>query len=109
VSNAGMNPEVFEALAKLINYFPKMFLSPGLHILAKHQSKAGGTHLLSSVNAAFYLESVLQRFLQVDETGPLTKERHQTCLVLLDAVVETASARAYYLREQLIRSRRISN
>ncbi len=108
-SSAGSNPEVFESFAKLINYFPNIFLNPGLHILAKHQSEVGGTHLLSGVNAAFYLESVLQRFLQVDETGPLTKEMHQTCLVLLDAVVETASARAYYLREQLIRSRRILN
>ncbi|MDQ1636978.1 MAG: hypothetical protein QOF62_317 [Pyrinomonadaceae bacterium] len=107
VENSGKNVDVFEALASLMYHFPRVFFQSGVHILAKHQSEVGGTRLLSGVNSAFYLEGSIQRFLQIDETGPLTREMHQSCFTLLDALVETASSRAYYLREQLIHSRRI--
>lgn len=107
VENAGKNVNVFEALSSLMYHFPRVFFQSGVHILAKHQSEVRGTRLLSGVNTAFYLEGSIQRFLQIDETGPLTREMHQSCFALLDALVETASSRAYYLREQLIHSRRI--
>jgi len=106
-NNAGKNPDVFEAMTSLMFHFPEIFFEPAIHILARHQVEAGGCELLSGVNSAFYLEGAIQRFLLIDEPGPLSKEMHHSCLVLLDAVVETASPRAYYLREQLIRSRRI--
>ena len=106
--NAGRNPDVFEALAKLMHYFPTIFSEPGMHILAKHQKEEGGTHLLSGVNTTFYLERAVQRFLQFDQTGPLSKHMHESCLILLNAVVETASSRGYYLREHLVRSRKIA-
>jgi hypothetical protein len=106
-NNAGKNPDVFEAMTSLMFHFPRIFFEPGIHILARDQEEAGGCELLSGVNSAFYLEGAIQRFLLIDEPGPLSKEMHHSCLVLLDAVVETASPRAYYLREQLIRSRRI--
>jgi hypothetical protein len=107
VENAGKNVNVFEALSSLMYHFPRVFFQAGVHILAKHQAEEGGVSLLSGVNTAFYLEGSIQRFLQVDETGPLTREMHQSCFTLLDALVETASSRAYYLREHLIHSRRI--
>lgn len=107
VKNAGKNKDVFEALSSLMYHFPRVFFQLGVHILSKHQSEVGGTRLLSGVNTAFCLEGSIQRFLQIDETGPLSREMHQSCFTLLDALVETASSRAYYLREQLIHSRRI--
>jgi hypothetical protein len=107
VENAGKNIDAFEALSSLMYHFPRIFFQSGVHILAKHQAETGGTRLLSGVNTAFYLEGSIQRFLQIDETGPLTREMHQSCFSLLDALVETASSRAYHLREQLIHSRRI--
>jgi hypothetical protein len=107
VNGAGKNVDVFEALSSLMYHFPKIFFEPGIRILARHQMAVGGTRLLSGVNTAFYLEGSIQRFLHVDETGPLPRDMHQACFTLLDAIVETASSRAYYLREQLIHSRRI--
>ncbi|HUS10606.1 MAG TPA: ATP-binding protein [Pyrinomonadaceae bacterium] len=107
VENAGKNLDVFEALSSLMYHFPRVFFQSGVHILAKHQSEVGGTRLLSGINTAFYLEGSIQRFLQIDETGPLPRQMHQSCFTLLDSLVETASSRAYYLREQLIHSRRI--
>lgn len=90
-----------------MHYFPSIFFESGLYILSKHQHEEGGIHLLSGVNTSFYLERSIQRFLQLNQTGPLPKNIHESCFVLLDAIVETASSRAYYLREHLIRSRRI--
>jgi hypothetical protein len=108
VTKAGKNADVFEALAKLMHYFPSIFFETGVQILAKHQKEESGIRLLSGINTAFYLERSIQRFLQLNQTGPLLRNMHEACFVLLDAIVETASSRAYYLREHLIRSRRIS-
>ena len=106
VDHAGKNPDVFEALAKLMFYFPSIFFESGIHLLSKHQREKGGTRLFSGVNTSFYLERSIQRFLQLDQTGPLPKNMHDSCFILLNGIVETASPRAYYLREYLVRSRR---
>ena len=106
-ANAGKNPDVFGALAKLMHYFPSIFFESGLYILSKHQREEGGIRLFSGTNTSFYLERSIQRFLQLDQTGPLPRKMHESCFILLDAIVETASSRAYYLREHLIRSRKI--
>jgi hypothetical protein len=107
ITNTGKNPDVFESLASLIHHFPSIFFESGVRILSKHQREEGGIRLLSGVNTSFYLERAIQHFLLIDQTGSLTKTMHESCFVLLDAIVETASSRAYYLREHLIRSRRI--
>jgi hypothetical protein len=105
--NAGKNADVFGSLASLIYHFPSIFFESGIHILSKYQKEEGGTRLLLGVNTAFYLERAIQRFLQLDQTGSLPRTMHESCFVLLNAIIETASARAYYIREHLIRSRRI--
>lgn len=106
-TNAGNNPDVFEALASLMYHFHSIFFESGIHILSRHQRGQSETRLFLGRNTAFYLERVIQYFLQVDQVGPLSRDLHESCLVLLDAIVETASSRAYYLREHLIRSRKI--
>jgi hypothetical protein len=108
VDKAGQNADAFEALASLMFYFPELFLESGIPILARHQEQATGTWLLSGTNTVFYLERTIARYLRSEQSVGLTGEMHRACLVLLNAVVETASATAYYLREYLMRSRRIS-
>ena len=108
--NAGKNPDVFEALAKYMFHCPHIYFVPGIHILSKHQiEEDGGNRLISGVNTSFYLERSIQRFLQIEQTGPLQKNMHDSCLVLLNAIVENASSRAYYLREHLVKSRKVKN
>jgi hypothetical protein len=107
VKNAGENIDVFEALARLMYYFPSIFFESAIHVLSTHQKKEGRTRLLSRPNTAFCLEQSIRRFLQIDHTGPLSRKMHESCLVLLNAIVETASSRAYFLREHLVRSRKI--
>jgi len=107
VANAGKNEDVFEAMSSLMFHFPEIFFESGLRILSKHQKELGGTQI-SSDNATFYLERCINRFLY-GGTSPILKEQYQSGLVLLDSLVETGSSSAYYLREYLIRSRRIIN
>lgn len=107
VENAGVNSDVFEAMASLMFHFPHVFIDSGLYILAKHQKEIKGIQLFSNVNTPFYLENCIQKFLLENSKGPISKKMHESCLILLDAIVETASSKAYYLREHLIRSRRI--
>src|SRR5690606_19047622 len=104
---AGENPDVFEALARLMYYFPVIFFEPGILLLSRFQKEKGGVRLLSGVNTSFCLESSIQRFLQVEQTGPLSRTMYDACFVILDGIIETASSRAYYLREHLIRSRKV--
>ncbi len=106
VANAGINPDVFEAATKLMFHYPDIFFKSGLKILSKHQKTIGGTQLLTR-NAAFYLEMCINRFLNETST-PISKEQYQSCQILLDVLVETGSSTAYYLREQMIRSRKIA-
>lgn len=108
VTKAGMNIDVFEGMSSLMYHFPKIYLEPGLMILSRHQKEVGGMKLFSGVNTAFYLEHSIQRFL-LNSNGPIPRELHLSCWVLLDAIIETASSVAYFLREHLIRSRRIEN
>jgi len=108
VVNAGINPDVFEAMASLMFHCPTIFFESGLTILSEHQKRIGGTDLLSP-NASYYLERSISRFLLSNNTKTLSRAQYMSCQILLDAIVETGSSGAYYLREHLIRSRRIDN
>lgn len=103
----GGNSHVFEALCSLIYYFPQMFFSEGIGIaMEKYQKNNDIIHM--QVNSAYYLEMSLARYLQVDNRGPLPRKMHQVCLGLLTGIVENGSARAYYLRDNLVSARRIA-
>jgi energy-coupling factor transporter ATP-binding protein EcfA2 len=107
VSKAGENSDVFEAMASLMYHFPRIFLEQGLILLANHQNVIKGTKLFSKVNTIYYLEISIQRFLLQEYTEYLSLKQHKSCHILLDALIETASSKAYFLREHLIKSRRI--
>jgi len=107
VTNAGVNSDVFGAMSSLMFYFPDIFLESGLTILSNHQKNIGGTKLFSS-NTIFYLERNLSRYLFIEKTELLSEKQYQSCKILLDALAETGSSCAYFLREHLIGSRKIS-
>ena len=100
------NSHVFEALSSLIYNFYNVFFEEGIVILAEHYS--ANRHLIAKqVNTAFYIEMIIGKFLQIESRGTLSRRMYDICLLLLTGIVETGSARAYYLREELIRSRKI--
>lgn len=102
------NSHVFMALSSLIHNFYDLFFDKGIEILAE-KFKANSELITKQVNTAFYLEMSIGRYLQVENRGMLSRRMYQICLVLLTGLVETGSARAYYLREHLVRSRNIAN
>ncbi len=108
VENTGKNPDVFEAMSSLMYHFSKLFFDKGLLILSSFQSEEIEKNLLYRPNSIFYLEKSIHRYLMIDSTSLLQRNVHQACLKLLNQLVERASSEAYYLREHLIRSRRIA-
>lgn len=105
VRNAGINRNVSGAMASLMYHFPALFFEEGVHVLADWQVTPQPPSMQG--NPAFHVEIAIQRYLQLDHPGPISRKMYTSCLILLTKIVETASARSYYLREQLIRSRRV--
>lgn len=100
------NSNVFKGLSALIYDFYDVFFSEGIYILAENLSNS--PQLINRQgDTAFYLEMILGRYLQFEERGVLSRKMYDVCLFLLTSLVETGSARAYYLRENLVRSRRV--
>lgn len=100
------NSHVFMALSSLIYNFYDLFFDKGIQILAD-KFTVNSELIAKQGNTAFYLEMSIGRYLQVENRGMLNRRIYQICLVLLTGLVETGSARAYYLREHLVRSRKI--
>jgi hypothetical protein len=101
------NSHVFEALSSLMYHFHELFYDEGIYILADKLSNDSAL-VPKQINTAYYLEMSIGRYLQIVNRGILSRKMYNACIQLLTGVVETGSARAYYLRENLIRSRRIS-
>jgi energy-coupling factor transporter ATP-binding protein EcfA2 len=107
IDTAGLNSVVFESASKLMFQYPDVFFESGLKMLAKHQKAVGGTQLFTR-NSAFYLEMCINRFL-TENCKSISKVLYHSCQILLDALVDTGSSGAYYLREQMVRSKKITN
>ncbi|WP_045589806.1 hypothetical protein [Vibrio vulnificus] len=100
------NSHVFEALASLIYHFHSVFFDKGIHLLAS-KFTVNSELIGKQINTAYYLEMSIGRYLQIENRGVLNRKMYNSCLELLNGIVETGSARAYYLREHMIRSRKI--
>jgi len=100
------NSHVFEAMASLMYQFHEVFFEKGIYLIASKFS-SNSDLIAKQVNTAYYLEMSIGRYLQIENRGTLSRKMYSSCIELLTGVVETGSARAYYLREHLIRSRKI--
>ena len=105
-NQSASNSHVFEALTSLIYHFHGVFFDKGIHLLASKFS-VNSELIGKQINTAYYLEMSIGRYLQIENRGALNRKMYNSCLELLNGVVETGSARAYYLREHMIRSRKI--
>lgn len=104
---SGNNSHVFEALSSLIYNFYDLFFDKGIQILADKFTN-NPQLIQKQLNTTFYLEMSIGRYLQMENRGMLSLMMYQVCLRVLTGIVETGSARAYYLREHLVRSRKIA-
>ncbi|HIF9195380.1 TPA: hypothetical protein ACX6PX_000598 [Photobacterium damselae] len=100
------NSHVFEALSSLIYHFHSVFFDKGIHLLAS-KFTVNSELIGKQINTAYYLEMSIGRYLQIENRGALNRKMYNSCLELLNGIVETGSARSYYLREHMIRSRKI--
>ena len=103
----GQNSHVFESLCSLMYRYPEMFFADGISIAAEKYEKDPRI-INMQINSTYYLEMAIAKYLQIDNRGPLPRKLHKSFLSLLTGVVETGSARAYYLRDNLVSARRIA-
>jgi hypothetical protein len=105
-SDSANNSHVYEALASLMHQFHVVFFDKGIHLLASKYAE-NSSLISKQINTAYYLEMSIGRYLQIENRGALSRKMYNSCLELLNGIVETGSARAYYLREHMVRSRKI--
>jgi hypothetical protein len=105
-SESANNSHVFEALASLMHQFHVVFFDKGIHLLASKYAE-NSSLIAKQINTAYYLEMSIGRYLQIENRGALSRKMYNSCLELLNGIVENGSARAYYLREHMVRSRKI--
>lgn len=105
-ARSAKNSLVFQSLCSLMYYDHDLFFDQGVYITSK-ELKQNPTILELQVDTAFFLEMSIAKHLKLSDTK-LSRKMYEACLGLLTGIVETGSARAYYLRESLIRTRRIA-
>ncbi|WDU77708.1 hypothetical protein [Lysinibacillus sp. G01H] len=104
VEQAGGNLDVYESLSSLIYHFPDEFFEEGILILSSILKTKGS--ILSS-NTVFYLEMAFQKYLVKNSNMLISKDVFKNYLFLLDKLVLKGSCRSYYVREYLIKSKKI--
>lgn len=104
VAETGGHPDVLEGLASLIYTFSEDFFLDGVQVLAPHVRQED-SHYRLTANATFYIETAVARYLG-EHSGRIPKAAYGACLALLTAAKRTGSARAFYLRERLLRHHR---
>lgn len=101
------NPNVFEGLCSLMHYFPDIFLVEGMSIISTCKIKVVSKHLDFNEHLISILVSVLHKYLILYSSVQLGKSIYNYCLEILNVLVSRASAESYYLREHLLKSKRI--
>lgn len=104
---ANSNVMVFEGISSLMYYFPKLILEEGLktfEVLSEDNIKR---NLEKSKNSIFYLENILHSYVINLENNTISRNLYNICEKILNSLVESASSKAYYTREYLIKSKKI--
>lgn len=101
------NVIVFEGIASLMYYFPNLILKDGILTFKNLSEKEIRCNLKKSSNSMFYLENVLHTYVMNIESRTISKEMYDICEKILNALVESASSKAYYTRDYLMKSKKI--
>lgn len=107
VKNSNNNVIVFEGISSLMYYFPELILKEGLITFKTLSENDIKSNLEKSSNSIFYLENLLHSYVINLENNTITKEFYNICENILNALVECASSKAYYIREYLMKSKKI--
>ena len=107
VKNSNNNVIVFEGISSLMYYFPELILKEGLITFKTLSENDIKSNLEKSSNSIFYLENLLHSYVINLENNTITREFYNICENILNALVECASSKAYYIREYLMKSKKI--
>lgn len=102
------NPIVFEGISSLMYHFPNLILEKGLIAIEKLSLDDIISNFKKSNNSIFYFENILHVYIINMESKTMPVRTYDICEKLLNSLVEMASSKAYYIREYLIKSKRIA-
>lgn len=101
------NPIVFDGIASLMYYFPKLIFKKGIFAITNITDEEILDNLRKSRNGIFYLENVLHSYMMNLHSITIEAKLYHSCEKSLNALVEMSSAKAYYVREYMIKSKKI--
>ena len=107
VKNSNINVIVFEGISSLMYYFSELILKEGLRTFKTLPENDIKSNLEKSRNSIFYLENVLHSYVMNLENNTISREMYNICERILNALIECASSKAYYIREYLMKSKKI--
>lgn len=107
VRKTAENPIVFEGIVSLMYHFPELILEKGILALDELNEASVLKCLEESDNSIFYLENVMHSYVINMESKTMHVKIFNICEKLLDGLVRVASSKSYYVREYLIKSKRI--
>ena len=101
------NVLVFEGISSLMYHFPKLILLEGLKTFETLSENDIKTNMDNGRNSIFYFENILHSYVINLENNTIPRNLYNICEKILNALVESASSKAYYTREYLIKSKKI--
>ena len=88
-------------------YFSELILKEGLRTFKTLPENDIKSNLEKSRNSIFYLENVLHSYVMNLENNTISREMYNICERILNALIECASSKSYYIREYLMKSKKI--
>lgn len=101
------NPIVFAGIVSLVFHFPKLIVVKAIVALVNIDESDITKSLKTESNSIYFLENVLHSYIINLPSKTLACNKYEVCERLLNSLVSLALSKAYYIREHLIKSKRI--
>lgn len=101
------NPIVYEGLASLMYHFPDSYLEKGIAAQSDVSEVELAYNYQKSLNSAFYMENNIYAYVTQLETNAIPAKMYKSCNKILNVLIKRSSSKAYYVREYLLKSKKM--
>ena len=88
-------------------HFPDSYLEKGIEV----QTDISGDELVAnfrrSKNSVFYMENNIYAYITQLDTNIIPAKMYKACCKILNALIKHSSSKAYYIREYLLKSKKM--
>ena len=101
------NPIVYEGLASLMFHFPDSYLERGIAAQIDISDDELTANFMRSNNSVFYMENNIYAYITLLDTNRIPAKMYMACCKILNALIKQSSSKAYYIREYLLKSKKM--